>query len=328
MKKILAIILVATIAFAVLPSISAPQQEFTPGAPVIKDYCEFDPFILGTFTLKPGQSISYNIPVNSCSPVKKEQIGWSGTIQGLPIGVLSNIGVSEADTSVVDRRALYTYNCYYTGSCSWTDSRMLLINGAGPYLKVNFYGAQNQFLYYATLGQGYEPCPTCSVGWGLLDTVDHIEIINESTVDLSGEVRIQECCCYDCYKEKNLPATLLYPKVDIETFSVPGGDTVIQDGKVISAFEMSPGSQQVFLQVENRGFFTQNEASIRFDGLPNGIIVEVMPETQKIKAHNIGTYSATFTVGSNVPSGKYQVTMVAYSPNGMFDKAVFEFVVQ
>jgi len=109
---------------------------------------------------------------------------------------------------------------------------------------------------------------------------------------------------------------------------VPGGETVIQDGKVISAFEMSPGSQQVFLQVENRGFFTQNEASIRFDGLPNGIAVEVTPETQKIKAHNIGTYSATFTVGSNVPSGKYQITMIAYSPNGMFDKATFEFIVQ
>ncbi|HOT85103.1 MAG TPA: hypothetical protein PLU96_07820 [Methanofastidiosum sp.] len=109
---------------------------------------------------------------------------------------------------------------------------------------------------------------------------------------------------------------------------MPGGETVIQDGKVISAFEMSPGSQQVFLQVENRGFFTQNEASIRFDGLPNDITVEVTPETQKIKAHNIGTYSATFTVGSNVSSGKYQITMVVYSPNGMFNKATFEFIVQ
>jgi uncharacterized membrane protein len=122
-------------------------------------------------------------------------------------------------------------------------------------------------------------------------------------------------------------STTLYPKIDIETFSVPGGATVIRDGKVISPFEMSPGSQQVLLQVENRGFFTQNDTRLRFEGLPSGVTVEVTPETQKITAHNLGTYSANFTVGPNVPSGTYQVTMVAYSPNGMFDKITFEFVV-
>ena len=115
--------------------------------------------------------------------------------------------------------------------------------------------------------------------------------------------------------------------MDIETFSVPGGATVIKDGKVISPFEISPGSQQVFLQVENRGFFTQKDTRVRFEGLPNGVTVTVFPETQVVKAHNLGTYSANFTVGPNVPSGTYQVTMIAYSPNGMFDKITFEFVV-
>jgi len=90
---------------------------------------------------------------------------------------------------------------------------------------------------------------------------------------------------------------------------------------------MSPGSQQVFLQVENRGFFTQNDTRLRFDGLPEGVAVQTVPETQKLKAHNIGTYSALFTLGSNVPSGTYKVTMVAYSPSGVFDTATIDFVV-
>ncbi|MEN6379436.1 MAG: hypothetical protein ABFD15_07650 [Methanofastidiosum sp.] len=90
---------------------------------------------------------------------------------------------------------------------------------------------------------------------------------------------------------------------------------------------MSPGTQQVFLQVENRGFFTQKDTRVRFEGLPNGVTVAVLLETQVIKAHNLGTYSATFTIDPNVPSGTYLVTMIAYSPNGMFDKITFEFIV-
>lgn len=129
------------------------------------------------------------------------------------------------------------------------------------------------------------------------------------------------------YEECACNKTVLYPKVDIEQFSVAGGPTVIQDGKVISNFTMSPGSQQVMLQVENRGFFTQKDAMVKFEGLPSGVEVEITPETQILKAHNIGTYSATFTVDPNVPSGTYQVKMIAYSPSGVFDTITFEFVV-
>ena len=136
--------------------------------------------------------------------------------------------------------------------------------------------------------------------------------------DLEYTIKIyEECRC----------KTTLYPKVDIEQFSVSGGPTVIQDGKVISNFIMSPGSQQVMLQVENRGFFTQKDARVRFEGLPSGVTVDITPDTQILKAHNIGTYSATFTVGPNVPSGAYQITMIAYSPTGTFDTITFEFVV-
>ncbi len=129
------------------------------------------------------------------------------------------------------------------------------------------------------------------------------------------------------YEECRCKSTILYPKVDIEQFSVAGGPTVIQDGKVISNFTMSPGSQQVMLQVENRGFFTQRDARVRFEGLPNGVTVNVTPDTQAIKAHNISTYSATFDVGPNVPSGTYLITMVVYSPSGVFDTITFEFIV-
>jgi len=128
----------------------------------------------------------------------------------------------------------------------------------------------------------------------------------------------EECPC-------SLPA--LYPKVDIEQFTVTGGSTIIRDGKILSSFEITPGVQQTFIQVENRGFFTQNDARVKFMGLPEGVTVNITPETQKLTAHNIGTYSAEFTVGPNVPSGTYDVTIVAYSSTGTFDVIQFKFVV-
>jgi len=193
-------------------------------------------------------------------------------------------------------------------------------------LSITAYGAQEPIPVQFTPPIQTAPNEWCTFLPTLPPEIVRISIQNCGD-SLQGEVSILECCCYDCYKQKALPTTL-YPKIDIETFSVPGGATVIKDGKVLSKFEIAPGSQQVFLQVENRGFFTQNDTRLRFDGLPEGVTVEVTPETQKIKAHNIASYSANFTVGTNVPTGTYQVTMVAYSPNGMFDKITFEFVVQ
>jgi hypothetical protein len=145
------------------------------------------------------------------------------------------------------------------------------------------------------------------------------EYDNDGEPELQYNFKIyEECSC-------SLPP--LYPKVDIEQFTVTGGSTIIRDGKILSSFEISPGTQQTFIQVENRGFFTQNEAMIKFMGLPNGVTVNITPEAQKIKAHNLGTYSATFTVDPNVPSGTYDVTIVAYSPTGTFDVIQFKFVV-
>lgn len=141
------------------------------------------------------------------------------------------------------------------------------------------------------------------------------------------EFSLEQKCCYDCKPKPSIPATILYPKVDIETLSITGGSTVIKDGKVIASLTSSPGVQQAVIQVENRGFFTQNDTRVRFEGLPEGVTAAVSPETQKIKAHNINTYSATFTVDPNVPSGTYKVTIYAYSPSGVFDTATIDFVV-
>lgn len=132
---------------------------------------------------------------------------------------------------------------------------------------------------------------------------------------------------FKIYEECTCSLPVIYPKVDIEQFSVAGGDTIIRDGKLLSNFEIAPGVQQTFIQIENRGFFTQKDARVKLLGLPQGVTVKISPETQKLKAHNIGTYSAEFTVDSNVPSGTYDVTMVAYSPTGTFDTIPFKFVV-
>lgn len=139
-------------------------------------------------------------------------------------------------------------------------------------------------------------------------------------------ITLERECCYEC-RQKSMPAAILYPKVDIEGFSITGGSTIIKDGKVISAFNVVPGTQKTTIQVENRGFFTQRNAMLQFVGLPTGVTVDISPNTQIIKAHNIGNYEATFTVGPNLSSGTYKVTMLALSPNGTFDTIQIDLVV-
>ena len=160
-----------------------------------------------------------------------------------------------------------------------------------------------------------------------------IGIPSSITVTADGDFNQEEfgiffasICCYEC-REKSIPAAILYPKIDIEKFQIVDGDTIIQDGKIVSGFNIVPGTQQTKIQIENRGFFTQNDVRVRFEGLPDGINVDIEPGVQKIKAHNIGSYDATFTVGPNVPSGRYSVLMTAFSLNGTFDKIIIEIVV-
>ncbi|KYC44506.1 MAG: hypothetical protein APG12_01660 [Candidatus Methanofastidiosum methylothiophilum] len=163
--------------------------------------------------------------------------------------------------------------------------------------------------------------------------VNELAIIGiPSSITITGDgqgtagIKFSSICCYEC-REKSIPAAILYPKIDIEAFKIVGGDTIIQDGKVISSFNISPGTQQTEIQIENRGFFTQNDVRVRVDGLPKGITLDLDPGVQKIKAHKIGTYKATFTVDPDVSSGRYPVVMTAFSLNGTFDRILVEIVV-
>lgn len=357
MKKILTFVLVMTVMISILPGISAPvlvqiiPKDIQPGASIVNDYCNYDYYPIGTFTLAHSQIVSVNIPPTACPPVKQGPILGIATITA-PIGQLNDIG-DVAIFSIIDDIPQYQYTCYYKspcpciipegpngngvvqivtndvvqfGICPTRQLQVCVTSPNTPCLVFSAYGVQGPIPIQFTTPIPSGPNEWCAFLPLLSQEIVRIDIQNCGD-PLQGEVSVYECCCYDCYKQKALPTTL-YPKIDIETFSVAGGPTVIQDGKVISKFQMTPGSQQVLLQVENRGFFTQNDTRLKFEGLPEGITVEIAPETQKINAHNIGTYSANFTVGPNVPSGTYQVTMVAYSPNGMFDKITFEFIVQ
>jgi hypothetical protein len=197
--------------------------------------------------------------------------------------------------------------------------------GAFVYLKNNetdFFGpffpdcggGENGSIYFRFPEKGFIPGV-------LLKNVEKIEVITgESDCPITYSWELYSIC--QCTGKQ-----ALYPKVDIEGFAVSGGATIIKDGKIVSAFNVVPGVQQTMIQVENRGFFTQKDARVRFIGLPEGVTVNVTPQTQTIKAHNIGTYSATFAVGPNVSSGTYDIAMVAYSPNGIFDTIRIKLVV-
>lgn len=224
-------------------------------------------------------------------------------------------------------------------------------------------GVVDDDCYYLLMVNGQDLCPVCGQGWQAAYYI-LVNFKNDSSQRLPVEGYYLSSCNDNIKFELPIPGELwkevesiqvfnqnfsltcpieytwelyslcpckgkqaLYPKVDIEGFAVSGGSTIIKDGKIISAFNVVPGVQQTMIQVENRGFFTQKDARVRFVGLPEGVTVELTPATQTIKAHNIGTYSATFTVGSNVPSGTYNIAMVAFSPNGIFDTIMIQLVV-
>ncbi len=128
-------------------------------------------------------------------------------------------------------------------------------------------------------------------------------------------------------KEK-VPAILLFPLVDIErlTLSATGIDIIV-DGKVVANFGIVPGTQSLTAQVENRGFVTQNDVMVRFEGLPKGVTYTLTPPSQKIKAHNIGTYGVTMTVSPDTPQGTYLIKAVAYTRRGTLDQVEFNLIV-
>jgi len=131
-----------------------------------------------------------------------------------------------------------------------------------------------------------------------------------------------------CRKSNPLPESILYPGIDIERLNVPAtGINVISDGKVVSQLQIAPGTQSIIVEVENRGFLTQIDVGVRLEGLPQGVTYST-PQLQKVKAHNIATYTVTLTVSPEVPEGTYQIRAVAYSRKGPRDRIDLSLVVQ
>jgi hypothetical protein len=308
-------IFLAVLVISLIASVGARAQWNT-GDPYIPCYPSEYVYNYPKTTIPHGQTgVFFNIPSNPCPPVKIIQIGEQqaqGTVQNAPT---------------------YRYECSLS-----SDQGCCIANG-GSYILVCAEGQAIGFNVITYDAQGEINDDWDNIGNCLYVSVQFIDEQTRTTrtatrfevVSFEGSTTVTPTlyyeCCYDCRRKQEPPATILYPKVDIENFAVAGGATIINDGKLLTNLTLSPGTQQTFIQVENRGFFTQNDARIRFEGLPAGVTVTITPETQKLKSQNIGTYSATFTVGPNVPSGKYQVTLIAYSEKGMFDKITFEFIV-
>ncbi len=203
----------------------------------------------------------------------------------------------------------YQLGIYYSGSGNINVNGTSFVASSSP-LNVTFLDRPEE---------GPDVTPNSIVG-----IPSSVTITADGPYDVS--IILSGVCCYEC-RVKSIPAAILYPNVDIEAFQIVGGDTIIQDGKVVSSFNISPGTQQTEIQIENRGFFTQNDVRVRVDGLPKGITLDLNPGVQKIKAHKIGTYKATFSVDPDVPSGRYPVVMTAFSLNGTFDRIIVEIVV-
>ena len=313
MRKTISMIFLAVLVISLIASVGA-RAKWNTGDPYIPCYPFEQIYNYPTTTIPAGQNglstVSFDIPSNPCAPVKMIQIGEMGQGAQNP------------------NEPAYRYECSLS-----SDQGCCVANG-GSYILVCQTGQRITFDVITYDAQGQINNEWTVQGNCLYVQVEvegrkatRFEVVNLNEVPTTVTPTLYTECCYDCRRKQEPPSTILYPKVDIENFAVAGGATIINDGKLLTNLTLSPGTQQTFIQVENRGFFTQNDARIRFEGLPAGVTVTITPETQKLKSQNIGTYSATFTVGPNVPSGKYQVTLIAYSEKGMFDKITFEFIV-
>ncbi|MCC7572451.1 MAG: hypothetical protein KO464_03575 [Candidatus Methanofastidiosum sp.] len=284
-----------------------------------EDICQEECMIASPKPITLGQSI----PVPRCSTNGLAPIIFSGPVGCIDVRNCPAEGDCTPKISF-DCTLPNNYNCQivheqYSLKVYYSGSGTIYVNGVpfqangilfGKYIEIYFYDQENGQYMNSIKG----------IPSSITITADEGFDPNEFGITLERQ------CCYEC-RQKSIPAAILYPNVDIENFQIVGGDTIIQDGKTISSFNISPGTQQTKIQIENRGFFTQNDVRVRFDGLPEGIIVGIEPGLQKIKAHNIGSYDATFTVGPNVSSGRYPVVMTAFSLNGTFDRIVVEIVV-
>ena len=289
----------------------------------IEDICQEAAIIASPTPITLGQSL----PVSRCSSTGLAPIVFSGPRGCIDVRNCPAEGDCNPETSlgctipnnytcqIVSEQ--YELRVYYSGEGT------IYVNGVpfqtnehdprwifGPYITVYFFEQ-----------------PDAQLSNSIIGLPSNITITADEGFDPKGfGITLERRCCYECI-EKSRSTAILYPKVDIEGFSITGGPTIIKDGKIISAFNAVPGTQKTTIQIENRGFFSQRNTMIQFLGLPAGVTVDISPSSQMIKAHNIANYEATFTVGPNVPSGTYKVTMLALSPNGTFDTIQIDLVI-
>ncbi|HNR44203.1 MAG TPA: hypothetical protein PKH80_03465 [Methanofastidiosum sp.] len=134
----------------------------------------------------------------------------------------------------------------------------------------------------------------------------------------------------------------MYPGVDLQRLILPSGpipidgsigsiiDTgtsIIIGGKEVPVLELSEGTRIIIAQVENRGFLTQTDATIKFEKLPQGISIGIDPQFQKIKAHSTGSYILTINVSPEVPKGEYLITVIASTRRGVLDTETIKFII-
>ena len=279
-------------------------------------YCRLDATIASPKPITLGQSI----PVPRCSSAGSAANVFSGFIQCIDVSNCPAEGDCNPEMSLGCTipnnytcqivREEYNLRVYYSGSGT------IYVNGV-PF---QAYSVDDWIDVYFRDYEDSQLNPIVGLPSSITITADDSFEPNGFGITLERE------CCYEC-RQKSMPAAILYPKIDIEAFQIVGGDTIIKDGKVISSFNINPGVQQTEIKIENRGFFTQGNAMVQFRGLPVGVTVDISPSSQLIKAHNIASYEATFTVGPNVPSGTYKVTMLALSPNGTFDIIQIDLVI-
>ncbi|MEN6379489.1 MAG: CARDB domain-containing protein [Methanofastidiosum sp.] len=139
-----------------------------------------------------------------------------------------------------------------------------------------------------------------------------------------------------------IPETILYPSVTLQRLIVPigpipidgsigaiidTGTSIIIDGKEVPILELSEGTKIIIAQVENRGFLTQTDATIKFEKLPQGISIGIDPQSQKIKAHSTGSYILTINVLPEVPKGEYLITVIASTRRGVLDTETIKLII-
>jgi len=238
--------------------------------------------------------------VNSCA----DYTGVEPNFQCTGVVIPSNYRCNPSSTSK------YVLKIYFDTSYGGSDPGLmnLTVNDANGNLIINKQMTTQE--------------PTVEWGTDKIPKDITITVSNDSAV----WIQLDKYCCWDC-NQKVLPAAIIYPNVDIESLSIKGGAEIVKDGKVINVLELQPGSTQMSVGVENRGFFTQTDVMVRFVDLPEGITANIQTGAQKIKAHQIGSYDVVFTVSPDTKEGLYSINAMAYSNKGTYDRLQMAIVI-